>query len=40
MVCFCDVPREGIEPSLGRPNTILSRARLPVPPSRLFYYEI
>ena len=28
------VPKEGIEPSLSRENTILSRARLPIPPLR------
>ncbi len=29
------VPKEGIEPSLPYGNTILSRARLPIPPLRL-----
>jgi hypothetical protein len=28
------MPKEGVEPSRGHPHTILSRARLPVPPLR------
>ncbi len=28
------VPEVGLEPTLGRPNQILSLARLPIPPLR------